>query len=185
MEVLVSTVGTLSKAEIENNFEELYETAFPQVAGFVSQLNGSFQDAKDIFQDALVIYMEKTAKPEFIIQIAAERYILGIAKHLWLRKFKADRNKISLDRLESAISIPEDFYPSIQSSRILRLLEITGKRCLDLLRGFYFERLTVKELTESFGYSSEHSATVQKFKCLEKIREIVKLKSFTNEDFYE
>ncbi len=37
---------------------QLYQQAFPLVAKFVRNRNGSFEEAKDIFQDALVIYYE-------------------------------------------------------------------------------------------------------------------------------
>lgn len=185
MEVLELAVHTSLKTEREKRFEELYEVAFPAVAAFVSKMNGSFQDAKDIFQDALVIYFEKSTDPKFRIASLPERYILGIAKHLWIGKFKEDRKKISLDTLESTISIPADFFPSIHSIKILQFLENTGKKCMDLLRGFYYEKLTMKEMTRSLGYSNEHSVTVQKYKCLEKIRESIKEKSIRYEDFFE
>ena len=83
-------------------FEETYESVFPAVASFVHQMNGSYQDAKDIFQDALIIYFERLSENSLTINISPERYILGIAKHLWLRKFKDDRKKIALDDFERA-----------------------------------------------------------------------------------
>lgn len=185
MEVLELPAAICATAKREMNFDELYETAFPRVAAFVSKLKGSFEDAKDIFQDALVIYMEKSADRHFLLQTSPEQYVLGIAKHLWLRKFKRDRSKISLDAVESTISLPNDPPPEIESKRILRFLEITGKKCLDLLVSFYYERLTMNEICNSFGYGSVHSATVQKYKCLEKVRDVIKEKSVTYEDFYE
>jgi len=43
----------------------------------------------------------------------------------------------------------------------------------------------MKDVSEKFGFSGERSATAQKFKCLEKIRSVVKQKSLSKEDFYE
>jgi RNA polymerase sigma factor (sigma-70 family) len=166
-------------------FEEMYERAFPAVASFVRQMNGSFQDAKDIFQDALIIYFERSAENGVVISVSPERYILGISKHLWSRKFKEDRMNVSLDDFETALHIPADFYPSIRSNRILQFLEVAGSKCMDLLRSFYFEKHTLKDVSKNLGYSTEHSAAVQKYKCLEKIRESIKEKSVTYEDFFE
>jgi RNA polymerase sigma factor (sigma-70 family) len=166
-------------------FQDLYESSFPSVASFVKQQEGSFQDAKDIFQDALIIYFERSSEERLTITVSADRYILGIAKHLWLRKFRDDKRKVSLDDFERALYIPVDFYPSVMSSRLLHFLEVAGKKCLDLLRSFYFERNTLKQVASELGYSSEHSAAVQKYKCLEKIRESIKEKSVTYEDFFE
>lgn len=166
-------------------FEELYESAFPIVASFVRKMNGSFEDAKDIFQDALVIYYEKVSEGSLSIDVPPSRYILGIARHLWLRKFKNDRNNVSLDDFEKSLLIPDDFYPTASSLRILQFLETAGNKCMELLRVFYFERLAIKDIVSKLGYGSEHSASVQKYKCLEKIRGVLKEKSVTYEDFFE
>jgi DNA-directed RNA polymerase specialized sigma24 family protein len=80
----------------------LYESAFPAVASFVKQLDGSFQDAKDIFQDALIVYFERSSEARLDISVSPDRYILGIAKHLWLRKFRDDKRKVSLDDFETS-----------------------------------------------------------------------------------
>ena len=180
-----SVIATIFPTDREVFFEEIYESVFPAVAAFVNEMRGSYQDAKDIFQDALIIYYEKLSENRLTVHVAPERYILGIAKHLWLRKFKSDRKMITLDNFERALYIPEDFYPNVSSSRILQFLEATGSKCLDLLRGFYFEKIPLKGIASRFGYGSEHSAAVQKYKCLEKIRESINERSITYEDFFE
>lgn len=167
------------------NFEALYEIAFPGVAAFVSKMNGSFDDAKDIFHDALVIFHEKVQDENFTIHVAAEAYVLGIARHLWLKKFKKSSRHISLDAVEASIAIPENYFPSINDITLLSVLERTGKKCLDILQAFYYEKMPLKNLAQALGFSSVHSATVQKFKCLEKVRDTVKEKSISYEDFFE
>jgi DNA-directed RNA polymerase specialized sigma24 family protein len=169
----------------EKLFYELYESAFPIVARFVGKMNGSFEDAKDIFQESIIIYYEKLSSNKLTITAAPEAYVLGIAKHLWIKKHKRDQKKISLDAMESHIQIPADFFPSMNEERILQILELTGKKCLDLLRAFYYQRKPVKEIMNFLGYRNEHSATVQKYKCLERVRNTVKEKQLTYEDFFE
>lgn len=161
--------------------EELYEAAFPPVARFVSRMGGSFEDARDIFHDALVIFYEK----ENTVHTSAQAYLLGIAKHLWLRKHHRDRKFISLDTQEKSMTIPGDYFPSADTQSLLTLLQSAGKKCLDLLRAFYEEKRPVKHIADSFGYTSEHSASVQKYKCLEKLRDTVKSQSVNYEDFLE
>jgi hypothetical protein len=41
------------------------------------------------------------------------------------------------------------------------------------------------KVAQLFGFSGERSATVQKYKCIEKVRETVKQKALTYEDFLE
>lgn len=165
-------------------FEDLYEQVFPKVAKVISQLGGSFDDAKDIFHDALVIYYEKTmAKDAEAIQLP-EAYLIGIAKHLWLRKFKNDYKKVSLDKWEQQISIPEE-YVEEESDRLLSLLERSGKKCLELLSSFYYEQLSLDSVSKKFGFANRHSVSAQKYKCIDKIRAVIKEKFLRYEDFVE
>jgi len=77
MQVLEKIDQVQNRIETENAFEALYERAFPLVAKFVSNMNGSFQDAKDIFHDALIIFYEKQVANAITIQVADDIYILA------------------------------------------------------------------------------------------------------------
>jgi DNA-directed RNA polymerase specialized sigma24 family protein len=171
--------------EREIIFADLYGKAFPPFARFAGRMNAPFQDARDIFQDALVIYFEKLSEGSLQIQTSPEAYIIGIAKHLWLRKFNQDRNRISLDAMESTIILPVDYFPTVNENQLLSFLERSGRKCLDLLRAFYYEKINLRKIAVEMGYRNEHSATVQKYKCLEKVRHAVKAKSIRYEDFIE
>jgi DNA-directed RNA polymerase specialized sigma24 family protein len=163
-------------------FEQLYEETFPSVARFVANRGGTFDDAKDIFQDALVILYEKYAFEKDVVFESPERYLIGIAKHLWIRKFNSDHKTVGLDELEKNISIPGDYYESGEN-RLTSLLELTGRKCLQLLRAFYYDNLSLEQVKIFFGFSTTHSASVQKFKCIEKMRNIIQEKSMGYEDF--
>jgi RNA polymerase sigma factor (sigma-70 family) len=164
-------------------FEELYEQAFPPVAGFVSKMNGSLDDAKDIFHDALVIYYEKISDRKLDIRNEPSAYILGIAKHLWVRKFRQDQRNVHWSEYENKIELPQEEALCPDDQRLMRFLERTGKKCMELMSAFYFEGLSFRKIAQRFGFATEHAATVQKFKCIEKVRDIVKQKSMTYEDF--
>lgn len=172
-------------AYLDGEVAGLYEQAFPVVAKFVSRMGGSLEQAKDIFHDALVIYMEAEQQGRRTIQTSKPAYLLGISKHLWIRKYHSDRRNVPISDSENRIAVPDDFFPTIQTKRLLRVLELSGKKCMDLLRAFYYQRLPLKKLVSALGYANEHSASVQKYKCLEKIKNTIKEKSLTYEDFTE
>ena len=164
-------------------FERLYEEAFPAVASLVQSLGGSQLDAEDVFQDALIVLYEKvTGQPE-AIESSVNSYLLGIVKHLWIRKFREDRRFISMNRIETEIKIPEDFYqPEDANVRLADYLAMAGKKCMTLLEAFYYKGKSLKEIATAFGFSGIRSATVQKFKCLEKVRKQVKDKNLHYEN---
>ncbi len=74
-------------------------------------------------------------------------------------------------------------HPS--NNRLMRFLETAGKKCMELLKGFYYDQQPLTELADEFGYSGVRSATVQKYKCLEKVRETIKEKALTYDDFMD
>jgi DNA-directed RNA polymerase specialized sigma24 family protein len=171
-----------SRNEREQYFFKLYEETFPSVARFVAQRGGSFQDAKDIFQDSLVIFYEKAAAEKLMIEVPHEFYIVGIAKKLWIRKFSDDCKKVDLTEVEKSISIPDD-HTGLWENKLATLLQLTGRKCLELLQAFYYDNIPLQRIKDAFGFSSVHSASVQKHKCLEKIRNTVHEKSIRYEDF--
>lgn len=162
-------------------FMQLYQRAFPLVAKYVRNRGGSFDEAKDIFQDALVIYYEKITASKVELSYSERSYILGIAKHLWARKHK-QHNNIALDESMAGIAM-EEGTDLKAADKLLDLLHSSGKKCMELLQAFYYDKLSMHKIANRFGFTSERSATVQKYKCLEKVRDIVKEKSLTYEDF--
>jgi DNA-directed RNA polymerase specialized sigma24 family protein len=185
MELLEEISIDLTVTPGAREMEDLYEQVFPRVAVFISKMGGSFDDARDIFHDALVIFYENSARKNIVIHTSEQAYILGIAKHLWVRKFNKQQYNVSFSSLESEISIPDDYFPDINSKRLLKVLEVAGRRCLDLLRAFYYQNLSVRKIADSLGYANEHSASVQKYKCIEKVRETIKAKSLAYDDFIQ
>ena len=171
-------------AERKVFFMDLYQKAFPLVARYVSSMGGSFEEAKDIFQDALVIYYEKLATAPVQLQHSEKAYLLGIAKHLWARKNNSKQRHASLDDSLEGIAATEN-DPASSTEKLMELLNTAGQKCMELLRAFYYDKLPLHKISGLFGFSGTRSATVQKYKCLEKIRDTVKEKSLTYEDFLE
>jgi len=167
--------------EREKLFISLYKCAFPSVARYISKMGGSLDEAKDIFQDALAIYYEKAAASALSIKSNDKAYLTGITKHLWLKKFRKNTLYTPIDGLE----VSEQIEDQPSESKLIHFLATAGKKCMDLLRSFYYDQLPLSDVASQFGFSGVRSATVQKYKCLEKVRETVKEKSLTYEDFLD
>lgn len=170
--------------EKEKELLLLYKKAFPVVARFIKKRGGTYEDAKDIFQDAVIIYFEKISDLSFNLNKDDTSYVLGIAKHLWLQRFRkyTDTHK-GLAPIDDVID--EVGYVEASTSKLLQALESAGQKCMKLLQAFYYNNLSMNEVANQFGFRGTRSATVQKYKCLEKVRDKVKEKSLCYEDFLE
>ena len=160
-------------------FMQLYKKAFPGVARYVARLGGSFDEAKDVFQDALVIYYERCIAKKVEPDNPAA-YLMGTAKNLWLKGYQQNNKFTSLDLVGA---LPEEEHEQPSDRKLLRFLQTAGKKCMDLLKSFYYDEQPLNEIAEACGYSGVRSATVQKYKCLEKVRETIKQKALTYDDF--
>lgn len=162
----------------------LYLSAFPAVARYIGKQGGSLDEAKDLFQDAVVIYYEKTVAGNADVPRNEKAYLLGITKHLWNHYRQKQQGYLSDDVLNYT-DIPDDEPPIPSAKRLLRYLEAAGQRCMDMLQAFYYDKQNMRQIADRFGLSGERSATVQKHKCLEKVRDKVKEKALIYEDFCE
>ena len=165
----------------ETLFIECYEEVFPKVAKYIRRKGGDLEQAKEIFQEALVLYYEKLVRYDFDPEVGDKAYLMGMVKKRWLKHLDKFKSMEDLERIE----VVEDQTRQPLKHLLLGYLKQSGERCMELLQSFYYEKLTMRQVANRFGYASERSATVQKYKCLEKVRNEVKQRSLNYEDFFE
>jgi len=168
--------------EIDHSIEIkiLYLELFPKCASYIAKRGGNVEDAKDIFHDALILMIERKANDLILNE---EAYIMTLVKNLWIKKIKKEQKDIygGVEMVEALI--PEDYFPNKKQLRLINFLTIAGRKCMDLLRSFYYEQKSIQQVAKEFNFSSLHSASAQKYKCIEKLRLVVKEKSIQYDDF--
>jgi len=157
----------------DHHLTALYRDSFPDFARLVHRRGGSLEEAKDCFHDALLIYLEKESAGTLHLHSSPKGYLLGIARVCWLRT-RAGGPVLPLPENFSETPDPEDEDGQEREETLLRSLQKTGKKCLDLLKAFYYDHSSLQDIAEKFGFNGRRSATVQKHKCLEKVRAEIK-----------
>ena len=66
--------------------ETLYKSHFAMIQHFVENNNGSFDDARDVFQEAMIALYEKVQLDSFVLTCQIKTYLFSICKHLWLKR---------------------------------------------------------------------------------------------------
>ena len=158
-----------------------YKEVFPYAAAHIQRKGGNLEEAKEVFQEALVIYYEKLIRLDFKPDVTDRAYLMGIVKKKWLKYREKFTHNESLEYIE----IVEESVQRPLTQKLSNYLKQAGEKCMDLLQSFYYEKLTMKQVAVRFGYSGERSATVQKYKCLERVRDEIKQKSLSYEDFLD
>jgi DNA-directed RNA polymerase specialized sigma24 family protein len=74
------------KKEDNTSFELLYQMVFPSVKHYITQHQGKVEDAEDIFQEAVIVLLQKVRTPNFVLTASLKTYLFAIAKNSWLKR---------------------------------------------------------------------------------------------------
>ena len=161
----------------QTTFDELYEVEFPKIVRLVTKNSGTLDEAKDIFQDALVVLIEKVHRKELDLTCSISTYLYSICRNIWFEQLRKVKNVISLNdsysHLESTITFMIDETVPDAFERVSKAIETLGAPCRQLLECYYYENFSWADIADLLGYTSAASARNQKYKCLERIRNSV------------
>lgn len=155
----------------------LYKKFFGIILKFVVMNNGTEQDAKDVYQNTILVLYHNCSKPEFQLNCQLQTYIFSIAKRIWLKQIGKDKNLARISGENSAsdfVEITEDTQYAEQREKEIELMEKKlqqlGEPCRTLLTDFYYTRMTMDQIAEKFGYTNADNAKTQKYKCLQRLK---------------
>jgi RNA polymerase sigma factor (sigma-70 family) len=159
----------------ESTLGQIYQRHFPLVRRYVQQHGGSAQDAKDVFQDAMVIFYEKAVADTFVLSASVGTFLVGISRNLWRRELDR-RARLPLAELtgQHAEAPGEVAAEEPIALPVLDYVARLGEKCQSLLLAFYYFQQPLEQIAGTHHYGSIRSATVQKFKCLERLRKSVR-----------
>ncbi|MHA4812509.1 RNA polymerase sigma factor [Flavitalea flava] len=158
--------------QLEDPIISLYRNGFPDFARMIRRMGGNLEEAKDAFHDALLIYMEKERVGKLRLHSTPKAYLLGTAKICWLHARGMGAMLALPEGFEAAE--PEDTDTEGREKSLMESLVRSGKKCMELLKAFYYDNCSMQDIAARFGFNGRRSATVQKYKCLEKVREEIK-----------
>lgn len=160
-------VGKQDKA-----FLKLYKN-YPQVEKLILSKGGSKEDAKDVFQEALIIFYEKVRGTDFKLTSSIGTYLYSVCRFIW-KNATNKRNKTVSISIEFTSDEEAEFQEAIEREekfmQIESVLSQIGEKCLKLLKLFYYDGLKMKEIATKVGLKSEKVAKNQKYKCLERAK---------------
>lgn len=174
-------IQILGENQLQKNrtiLKQIYAESYTACERMIVANSGSVDDAKDIFQDAIVIFYNKAKEPEFSLASKISTYLYAVCKNLWLKQLRSKKplikmNSEELEYIEGGVLVPDKESLSNNAIVLQELLEKSGEKCLTLLKMFYYEKLKMKEISSTLGFSSAQVAKNQKVRCLKKIRSIM------------
>lgn len=158
----------------------LYKKFFKIVLRHVIANSGTEQEAKDIYQESILVLYYAARKDSFQLNCQLQTYIFSVAKRLWLKQIRNNGRTVSLEKVTSQVQ-EEDVQAEIEEyeqkekelGAMTTGLERLGEPCKTLLTDFYYKKMGMEDIAEKFGYTNADNAKNQKYKCLQRLKRIV------------
>lgn len=157
--------------------ETIYRENFAAIKAFVIKNNGYPDDARDIFQEAMIVLFEKAKSDSFVLSCRLQTYLYSVCRRLWLKKLqKQSRFNPSIELIHDIVPVEDELELHEQKEANFKLMENAlqkvGEPCKSLLEAFYIEKKSMPEIAASFRYTNAENAKTQKYKCLVRLKKI-------------
>jgi RNA polymerase sigma factor (sigma-70 family) len=152
----------------------LYKAHFQAVYHYVFNNNGTEQEAKDVYQEAVIIFYEKITTESFTLSCSIGTYLFAVAKRLWLKRLTEKRKHIG-SIPEFDMDIPEEdlvSHTETDYQKMHQALQTIGNPCKNILEAYYINNQNMASIAEEFGYTNPDNAKNQKYKCLVRLKKL-------------
>lgn len=156
--------------------EAIYKAHFNPVQSLVVNNNGSAEDAKDIFQEALMVLYRKVQTEGFELRCLIRTYLYAVARRLWLKRLMQQHRFASAEGDPPAVAVEDDLEAHRKRDEEFELMEKAmaglGEPCKSLLEAFYLRKQSMVDIAARFGYTNTDNAKNQKYKCLVRLKKL-------------
>jgi RNA polymerase sigma factor (sigma-70 family) len=168
-------LGILNNSDVV--LKKLYLAYFPMIMQLVINNNGNEDDAKDVYQEAIIVLYNKVKRGDFELSSKLKTYLYSICRRLWLKRLK------QMNRYGGDIKDFEDYLPveeevekhqerDLQLNKMGEALKLLGEPCKTIMEDFYMHNKSMQDICERFGYTNADNAKTQKYKCLQRLKKL-------------
>lgn len=157
--------------------ETIYREHYTMIQSFVLQNSGNADEARDLFQEAMIVLYEKAGSGVFELHSLLKTYLYSVCRRLWLKRLQQmNRYSGEVEHLEETIPVEEEMELHEKRNTDFILMETAmrkiGEPCKSLLDAYYIQHKQMQEIATEFGYTNADNAKTQKYKCLMRLKKL-------------
>ena len=165
----------------ENAVDFLYKKHYRMMVNLIIKNSGSEEEAKDIYQEALIVFWKKAISGELVLTSKISTYLYSICQNLW-RKELDRKTRISYEEKDGVTILNHEQQEKIDI--VNKCINELGEACRKVLTYFYFEEMSMEDIAIKMGFANSDTAKTKKYKC--KVELDKKVKSlFSSVDFFD
>ena len=165
----------------ENNHLEdaalkyVYSTYFPTIKNYILSRGGNDVEAKDIFQNVIIVFYQNVKAKKFELKARISTYLITLARNMWVNRKKELVKLVTLDtwsdtgKNENKLVI-DHLLETERSEFAVKLMEKLGEDCRKVLTLSIYQKLSMKKISELMGFQNEQVARNKKSKCLKYLK---------------
>lgn len=172
----MDVVQLIASGKDDKALRHMYQSYFPKIKQMVDRLGGRKEDAKDIFQDGVMILYRKI-KLEGAYYENPEAFFYTLCRNLWLNKLKRENRMIHPtsfpEREDVEADIAQQLLAKEHTEKMEQLFDKLGERCSELLKMIFIEQLTTEEIAQRLMLASPDVVKTTKNRCKNKLVELL------------
>ena len=143
--------------------------------------SGTEEEARDIYQDALIVFWQKATSGKLVMTSKISTYIYSICQNLWRKEL--DRKK-RLSNEEKDIAVVLDTDTEERNRIVAKCIDQLGDTCKKVLMYYYFDEMSMQDIADKLGFANTDNAKTKKYKCKKKLDDLVKAQ-YSERDFLD
>lgn len=156
--------------------KKIYRESLPEVVKYVKRNSGTLDDAKDVFQEGILVIFRKARQGNLQLTSTFHVFLFSICKRVWLKKLRGKNKKVvPLDEVLE-FSVEEDLEEAFLKTKRWALF---NKKFMDLAEEcrkvlqLLFNGESGKVIADKMGYTEDY-AKRKKYKCKQRLAEMIK-----------
>lgn len=164
-----------SVSEGQDQELKLLYRKLPDIRRFLVTLGCSRNEAEDIFQEALLIYVRKTEQADFVLTVEPYFYVKNTCKLLWYNQARKQQKQATFSLESDVVEQEDDWFRKEAKIRVVEnTLQRLGEQCQELLQLFYGLGWSMVDIAQKIGLRNDKVAKVQKYRCLQKAKDLLR-----------
>lgn len=157
--------------------EKIYKDNYGLIQSLIINNNGNVDDARDVFQETMIVLYEKARSGHFELNCQIRTYVYSVARRIWLKRLQQQSRFVGdLNMTENTVAVEDDLEEhqkrDLEFGMMEKAILSLGEPCRGLLEAFYLQKKNMQEIARDFGYTNSENAKTQKYKCLMRLKKI-------------
>lgn len=165
----------------EKALEYLYKKHYKMMTRLVINNNGTEDEAKDIYQEALVAFWQKAIGGNLVLTSKISTYLYSVCLNLWRKELDRKGRFAESDKEELTF---QEFEKKERVRIIQECIAELGDTCRKILTYHYFDGMSMTDIAKKLNLANTDTAKTKKYKCKKKLDLLVK-KKYSSSDFLD